>query len=66
MSPAGELLALVTAVPALSACAAALACWPLRDGPLAPRLLVFALIIAAGVVAGLPACFGRLSAPGSD
>ncbi|MFD0277489.1 hypothetical protein ACFVHB_26770 [Kitasatospora sp. NPDC127111] len=62
MSPTRRLLTAVITVPALSAGAAALACWPLRDGPLAPRLLIFGLILAAGVIAGLPACLVRLSA----
>ncbi|MFI8086234.1 NUDIX domain-containing protein [Kitasatospora sp. NPDC086009] len=57
MSPASRLLAITLTVPALSAGAAALACRPIRDGPLTPRLLVFGLILTTGVVAGLPTAY---------
>lgn len=56
MSPTPGLLAAVTAVPAVSAGAAVLACWPIRDGPCGPRLLIVALLLVTGIVAGLPAC----------
>ncbi|MFB7473808.1 hypothetical protein [Kitasatospora sp. NPDC056184] len=52
-----KLVATALGVPALSALAAALVCWPIHDGPLAPQLLIFGLILATGISAGLPACF---------
>ncbi|WP_395292473.1 hypothetical protein ACF9IK_01925 [Kitasatospora hibisci] len=61
MNPTRRLLTAVVAVPALSAFAAALVCWPIRGGPLAPRLLIFGLVLAAGVIAGLPAALARLT-----
>lgn len=64
MSPTARLLRAVVAVPALSAGAAALVCWPIRDGPLAPRLLISGLILTAGIVAGLPAVFRHCCRPG--
>ncbi|MFF2046068.1 hypothetical protein ACFVVX_37165 [Kitasatospora sp. NPDC058170] len=66
MSADCRLLAITLAVPTLSAATAALVCWPIRSGPLAPRILIFGLILATGVIAGLPACFSRLSATESD
>ncbi|MFF1902729.1 hypothetical protein [Kitasatospora sp. NPDC058218] len=63
MSAAFRLLAVTVTVPALSAGAAALACRPIQDGPLAPRLLVFGLVLTTGIVAGLPASFTWLSKP---
>ncbi|MFJ9950015.1 hypothetical protein [Kitasatospora sp. NPDC091207] len=62
MSPSFRLLTALLGVSTLSTGAAALACWPIRDAPLGPRLLVSGLILTTGVVAGLPACFTRLSA----
>ncbi|MFE6872394.1 hypothetical protein ACFVFS_38345, partial [Kitasatospora sp. NPDC057692] len=51
-----KLVAAALGVPALSALTAALICWPIQDGPLAPQLLIFGLILATGISAGLPAC----------
>ncbi|MEU6238836.1 hypothetical protein [Kitasatospora sp. NPDC047058] len=62
MSPAGGLLTAIITVPALSTLTAALVCWPIRDGPLGPRLLIFGLILATGIIAGLPAWVAWLSA----
>ncbi|MFJ4094589.1 hypothetical protein ACIPYS_23645 [Kitasatospora sp. NPDC089913] len=53
-------------VPALSALAATLVCWPIRDGPLGPQLLIFGLILATGISAGLPACLHWLDPDKSD
>ncbi|MFJ3794590.1 hypothetical protein [Kitasatospora sp. NPDC090091] len=61
MNPTRRLLVAVVTVPALSALAAALVCWPIRSGPLAPRLLIFGLVLSAGVIAGLPAVLARLT-----
>ncbi|MFJ9951705.1 hypothetical protein [Kitasatospora sp. NPDC091207] len=62
MSQDFKLLTAALSVPAISACAAALVCWPIRNGPLGPQLLISGVILTTGVVAGLPACFTRLSA----
>ncbi|MFE2723646.1 hypothetical protein [Kitasatospora sp. NPDC059327] len=62
MSPAFRLLTTLLGVSALSAATAALACWPIRHGPLGPRLLISGLFLATGLVTALPACFTRLSA----
>ncbi|WP_328957829.1 hypothetical protein [Kitasatospora purpeofusca] len=48
-------------VPTLSALAAALVCRPIHDGPLGPQLLIFGLILATGISAGLPACLTWLT-----
>ncbi|WP_405003285.1 hypothetical protein OHV13_01865 [Kitasatospora purpeofusca] len=56
-----RLVAAAVTVPTLSALAAALVCWPIHDGPLGPQLLIFGLILATGISAGLPACLTWLS-----
>ncbi|MFF7458326.1 hypothetical protein [Kitasatospora sp. NPDC008115] len=61
MNRALKLVATAIGVPMLSALAAALVCWPIHDGPLGPQLLIFGLILAAGISAGLPACFTWIS-----
>ncbi|MFF1905195.1 hypothetical protein [Kitasatospora sp. NPDC058218] len=66
MSRDFKLVTATLAVSTLSICAAALLCWPIHDGPLGPQLLISGVVLATGVVAGLPACFTWLSklAPG--
>ncbi|MER6360285.1 hypothetical protein [Kitasatospora sp. NPDC001527] len=61
-----KLAAALLGVPTLSALAATLVCWPIRNGPPGPQLLIFGLILAAGVCAGLPACFTWLSSDDPD
>ncbi|MEV0189952.1 hypothetical protein AB0I39_15605 [Kitasatospora purpeofusca] len=61
MNRSAKLVLAALGVPALSALAAALVCWPIRHGPLAPRLLIFGLILATGISAGLPACLHWLT-----
>ncbi|MEV0194548.1 hypothetical protein AB0I39_39250 [Kitasatospora purpeofusca] len=61
MNRSAKLVAAAFGVPALSALAATLVCWPIRHGPLAPRLLIFGLILATGISAGLPACLTWLT-----
>ncbi|MER7701856.1 hypothetical protein ABTX81_02995 [Kitasatospora sp. NPDC097605] len=61
MNRALKLVATVIGVPALSALAASLVCWPIHDGPLGPQLLIFGLILSTGISAGLPACFTWIS-----
>ncbi|MET8702512.1 hypothetical protein ABZW10_27150, partial [Kitasatospora sp. NPDC004723] len=56
-----KLLATVLGVATLSTLTAALVCWPIHNGPLAPQLLISGLILTAGICAGLPACFTWLS-----
>ncbi len=56
-----KLVAAALGVPALSALAAALACRPIHDGPLAPQLLIFGLLLTTGICAGLPACLTWLT-----
>ncbi|MFC5666633.1 hypothetical protein ACFP3U_27165 [Kitasatospora misakiensis] len=61
-----KLVAAALGVPTFSALAAALVCWPIHDGPLAPQLLIFGLILATGISAGLPACLRWLSPDDPD
>ncbi|MGW2540930.1 hypothetical protein ACWC5I_08650 [Kitasatospora sp. NPDC001574] len=61
MNRAPALVATALGVPALSTLTAALVCRPIHDGPLGPRLLIFGLVLATGISAGLPACFTWLS-----
>lgn len=49
---AGKLAAACLLVPSASAVLAALACWPIRGAPLGPKLLVFGLILLAGITTG--------------
>ncbi|WP_327675235.1 hypothetical protein [Kitasatospora sp. NBC_00458] len=66
MNRAFKLVATAVGVPALSALAATAVCWPIHDGPLGPQLLIFGLILATGISAGLPACFAWLSPDEAD
>ncbi|WP_405006687.1 hypothetical protein OHV13_23640 [Kitasatospora purpeofusca] len=61
-----RLVVAAVSVPTLSALAAALVCWPIHDGPLGPQLLIFGLILATGISAGLPACLTWLSPDRTD
>ncbi|WP_043468057.1 hypothetical protein [Kitasatospora sp. MBT66] len=61
-----RLVVAAVTVPTLSACAAALVCRPIHDGPLGPQLLIFGLVLATGISAGLPACLTWLSPKNPD
>ncbi|MFJ8434323.1 hypothetical protein ACIQ9P_23765 [Kitasatospora sp. NPDC094019] len=61
MNRSAKLVLAALGVPALSALAATAVCWPIRHGPLAPRLLILGLILATGISAGLPACLHWLT-----
>ncbi|MCX4688403.1 hypothetical protein OG401_29590 [Kitasatospora purpeofusca] len=61
-----RLVVAAVCVPILSALAAALVCWPIHGGPLGPQLLIFGLILATGISAGLPACLTWLTPDNPD
>ncbi|MFB8302170.1 hypothetical protein [Kitasatospora purpeofusca] len=62
-----RLVVAAVTVPTLSAGAAAtVVCWPIHDGPLGPQLLIFGLVLATGISAGLPACLTWLTPKNPD